>query len=68
MGEKSLEVYSILAYLALDKQSDHKIEYDNGVITAMSGGTLNHGIIGNNINSEINNQLKKSKQKCISID
>ena len=68
MGEKRLEAYSILTYLKLDNQSDHKIEYDNGVITAMSGGTLNHGIIGNNINSEINNQLKKSKQKCISIN
>lgn len=68
MGEKDLDRYSIKDYLDIDNQSDIKNEYDNGFIKAMSGGTLNHGIIGNNINSEINNHLKSSNQDCTSVN
>ena len=68
MGEKNLERYSVADYLNFDTQSKIKNEYDNGLIVAMSGGTLNHGIIGNNINSEINNELKSNKHNCISIN
>ena len=68
MGEKGLDNYTIVDYLEFDNQSDVKNEYENGLIRAMSGGTLNHGIIGNNINSEINNKLKLSSQKCTSIN
>ncbi len=64
MGEE----YSIIDYLDIEQQSDVKMEYDNGAIVAMSGGTLNHGIIGNNINTEINNALKSKDGKCISIN
>lgn len=58
MQGKSIEIYSILEYLDLDGQSDLKKEYNNGKIISLAGGTLNHGIIGNNINAEINNSLK----------
>ena len=68
MGEKNLERYTITDYLDIDNQSDIKNEYNNGLIRSMSGGTLNHGIIGNNINSEINNSLKTSNKKCTSIN
>jgi len=56
MGEKRFQKYSIPDYLIFDNQSEIKHEYEQGVIQAMSGDTLNHGIIGNNINSEINNK------------
>ncbi len=67
MGEKSLNNYSVLEYLEFDNQSDVKNEYHAGVIVAMAGGTLNHGIIASNINSEIHNLLKSTKRKCTSI-
>ena len=68
MGEKKLEKYSVADYLDIERRSDVKMEYDNGVVVAMSGGTLNHGIIGNNINTEINNALKSKDGKCVSIN
>ena len=68
MGEKSFKKYSIAAYLDYEKESDIKNEYQAGEIVAMAGGTLNHGIIGNNINSEINNALKTKGLECISIN
>ena len=68
MQEKDIEKYSVSEYLKIESQSDIKNEYDNGEIIAMAGGTLNHGIIGNNINSEINNQLKSKKSECVSIN
>jgi len=68
VGEKKLQNYSIAAYLDIDNQSTIKNEYHAGMIVAMSGGTLNHGIIGNNINSEINHLLKSKNKKCTSIN
>lgn len=68
MAEKSLENYSIADYLVIDNQSDTKNEYFNGVIIGMAGGTLNHGIIGNNINTAINNGLRANEKKCTAIN
>ncbi len=68
MAEKELDTYSVSEYLALEEVSEVKNEYEAGRIMAMSGGTLNHGIIGNNINTELNNSLKKNELKCIAIN
>jgi len=68
MPEKSLSNYSVLEYLKLDNQSDIKNEYNDGLIVSLAGGTLNHGIIGNNINSEINNNLKSKGLNCTPIN
>ncbi len=68
MYEKNLDNYSVSEYLAFDNQSDVKNEYNGGLIIALAGGTLNHGIIGNNINSEINGILKEKSLKCTSIN
>ena len=68
MQEKSLSNHSISEYLEIDNQLDTKNEYNNGLIVALAGGTLNHGIIGNNINSEINSFLKEKGLKCTSIN
>jgi len=68
MYEKSLDNYSIQEYLELDSQSNKKNEYNSGLIIALVEQTLNHGIIGNNINSEINGLLKEKDLKCTSIN
>lgn len=68
MAEKKLDHDSITAYLELEAQSEVKSEYDNGKIIAMSGGTLNHGIIGNNINTCLNNAIKAKGLGCTAIN
>lgn len=68
MQEKTFTNYTIAEYIEIDNQSDTKNEYENGSIQALAGGSLNHGIIGNNVNSEINNTLKLKMPKCVSIN
>lgn len=40
--------YTYEAYLALEVESEIKHEYHDGMITAMAGGTIEHGIISSN--------------------
>lgn len=68
MAEKKLDLYSIKEYLLLEEQSDTKNEFDHGKIVAMSGGTLNHGIIGNNINTALNNSVREKEKKYVTIN
>lgn len=68
MQEKTSSKYTIDEYLVFENESHAKHEYENGSILAQAGGSLNHGIIGNNINSEINSSLKTINSKCVSIN
>ncbi|MCO6489576.1 MAG: Uma2 family endonuclease [Phaeodactylibacter sp.] len=68
MAEKKLDTFTIEEYLTLEDQSDVKNEYEHGAITAMSGGTLNHGIIGNNINTHLSNVVQKKGTDCVTIN
>ena len=68
MAEKQIDTYSIMEYLQLEYQSDIKNEYENGRVYAMSGGTINHGIIGNNINTELNTSLRSKELDCVAIN
>jgi len=68
MYEKSMDNHSVSEYLKIDNRSDTKNEYHNGLIVSLAGGTLNHGITGNNINTEINSLLKEKGLKCTSIN
>ncbi len=63
-----MKKYAIIDYLDIDNRSDTKSEYVNGHILSMAGGTLNHGIIGNNINTEINNGIRRQGKACTSIN
>src|SRR5580704_12064319 len=44
-------------YLAFERASEQKHEYANGEIFAMSGGTREHSLIGQNIARELGNAL-----------
>ncbi len=68
MAEKKFALSSIEEYLVLEDQAEIKSEFDRGRIVAMSGGTLNHGIIGNNINTELNNSVRNKALDCISVN
>lgn len=46
-------------YLRLERQAEHKSEYVNGEIFAMSGASRKHNLITGNIGSELNQQLRR---------
>lgn len=53
------------AYLALEAESETKYEFHDGMITAMAGGTLEHGQIAVNFTTEAGIGLKSNKRPCI---
>jgi Uma2 family endonuclease len=65
MTEQQVKYYSISEYLTLEEQSEERHEYEAGQIRAMSGGTINHAILGNNINTALNINLKDAG--CIAL-
>ncbi len=56
--------YTVAEYLALEEAAIEKHEYNRGHITARSGGSMNHSIIGNNINTELNLALRPKGNDC----
>ena len=50
--------YTPEQYLAMERKSDFKSEYDGGFITAMSGASTEHNLITGNLHGEIRSQLK----------
>lgn len=59
MSLKSSEViYTPAEYLALERQSEQRHEYLDGVVYAMAGESLEHSTIGSNINATLNYQLR----------
>ncbi|MEM9821706.1 MAG: Uma2 family endonuclease, partial [Bacteroidota bacterium] len=52
-------------YLELEKVSERKHEYQAGKIYAMTGGTLNHSLIGGNIVTALNNALSANDKTCL---
>ncbi len=45
-------------YLALERQAEHKNEYYDGEIFAMTGASRKHNLIALNIGADLHNQLK----------
>ncbi len=59
MKSASLKSYSIEEYQAIEEETGIKHEYHDGNVWAMSGGTINHGILCGNIFSELRNALDR---------
>lgn len=57
--------YTIAEYLELEEVSEFKHEYHGGKVVAMTGGTLNHSLIGGNIITALNNALAKKNKNCL---
>jgi len=55
-------------YLALERQSEHRSEYYDGEIFAMTGASLRHNRITLNIGSELNVQLKARECQAFTSD
>ena len=65
MGEKALSEYTYEDYLELEVNPKEKYEYHDGYISAMAGGTPEHGQIAVNVTTGIRNGLEKAKKPCI---
>lgn len=55
------ERYTIPAYLDLETKQARRYEYDDGLVRAMSGGTINHSTLGTNMTTLLSN-IVTSKQ------
>jgi Uma2 family endonuclease len=58
MSQQVISYVSPEDYLRLERQAEHKSEYVNGEIFAMSGASRKHILITGNIGSEFNQQLR----------
>ncbi len=56
--------YTIDEYFLLEEKAPYKSEFEKGRIKAMSGGTLDHSTIAQNIGTAISNELRKKGKKC----
>lgn len=57
------KTYSFEEYLALEKRSTEKLEFRNGKIVPMSGGTTDHNEIAANIIAALKFQIKKLEKR-----
>jgi Uma2 family endonuclease len=50
--------YTLEEYLALERASDRKFEFHDGQIVCMSGGTIQHATIAENVRSALRERLR----------
>jgi Uma2 family endonuclease len=58
MSQQVITYISPEEYLRLERQAEHKSEYVNGEIFAMTGASLKHNLVSGNIFGELRQQLK----------
>ncbi len=56
--------YTPEEYLALEEKAEYKSEYEDGIIVAMAGGSLNHAQITANIGRNLGNKMS---EKCTAL-
>lgn len=59
--------YSIQEYLSVEKEAIERCEYYDGFIRGMSGATINHGVLCNNIGTILNVGNQKKEKNCTAI-
>ncbi len=64
MGVQSIKYSTIQQYLEWEYKSETKHEYEQGTILAMTGGSINHGILCGNIYTEIRMGLTPKNSNC----
>ncbi len=65
MGEVAPKYnYSIEEYLEIEKNSVERYEYHEGEIFSMAGGTINHGLLANNVGGSLREVIKKKDKSC----
>lgn len=57
--------YTLEEYLALEEKAEYKHEYRNGKIVTMTGGTINHNQIAENVYANFKFALKGQKYRVL---
>lgn len=69
MNAYKLPKYTLEEYIDQEHKSGQKHEFHAGEIyDALAGGTLDHGLIGGNAYSALQNQLEKKGSSCFSLN
>lgn len=68
MAIEKLAGHAIADYLAYEATSEIRHEYERGQILAVSGGTINHGLIGGKMYRMLADRLEKSDKNCTAIN
>ncbi len=55
-------------YLAIEREAEYKSEYIDGVMYSMAGGSPKHSLVGVNVSTELNVQLKSSPCRVFNSD
>lgn len=63
--EEQEKYYTVAEYLEIQESSEEKLEFRNGEIVAMAGGTGNHSLISTSITTALDNAIDKNKKNCI---
>ena len=67
MKAYNLPKYSVKEYKKQEEESGRRFEFHDGQIFALSGGSLNHGLLCGNIYSELRNGLKVKDSDCRAV-
>lgn len=68
MEAKKLNHLTVAEYIKIEEETQTKHEYHNGTIVAMSGGTIEHGIISGNTYGEMKFALREKDSVCKAIN
>ncbi|MEM6376621.1 MAG: Uma2 family endonuclease [Bacteroidota bacterium] len=68
MEAKRLNNLSLSEYVAIEQKTQTKHEYHAGTIFAMSGGSIEHGLISGNTFGELKFKLRDNSNKCVAIN
>ena len=60
--------YTIQEYLDLSQNSSEKVEYYDGEVIVIAGGTLPHSVIGSNMFGELYSLLKATDYRVVNGD
>jgi Uma2 family endonuclease len=60
-----MPIFTVAEYFALEGASDTKHEYVDGHIYAMSGGTLDHDGVANNVRADLTVHLRHTGTPCL---
>lgn len=64
MGVKRIDHLSIEDYIEIEEGSQVKHEYEGGKVLAMTGGSINHGILCDNSYNELRSGLERNGIQC----
>ncbi len=68
MSAESHERFTLDEYLALERASERRFEFRDGVVVCMSGGTLEHAAISANLVGHLFNRLAGSRFRAFGAD